>query len=131
MNMALFIRLGYSAFTLILDNHALEKVASILNEWKKVAILIGAGTADASAEVIEVAELLGVGIAKALLGKAVLPDDLPFVTGSIGLLGTKPSWDLMNDCDTLLMVGSGLPYSEFLRTEGKVKAIQIDIDGKC
>jgi pyruvate dehydrogenase (quinone) len=88
------------------------------------------GAADAAEEVIEVAELLGAGIAKALLGKAVLPDDLPFVTGSIGLLATKPSWDLMNDCDTLLMVGSGLPYSEFLRTEGKVKTVQIDIDGK-
>ena len=69
--------------------------------------------ADAAKEVIEVAELLGAGIAKALLGKAVLPDDLPFVTGSIGLLGTKPSWDLMNDCDTLLMVGSGFLIQNF------------------
>src|SRR6185437_6109151 len=85
------------------------------------------GAAD---EVIETAELLGAGVAKALLGKAVLPDDLPFVTGSIGLLGTKPSWDLMQDGDTLLMVGSSFPYSEFLPEEGKAKGIQIDIDGR-
>jgi pyruvate dehydrogenase (quinone) len=85
------------------------------------------GAAD---EVIETAELLGAGVAKALLGKAALPDDLPFVTGSIGLLGTKPSWDLMQDCDTLLMVGSSFPYSEFLPEEGQAKGIQIDIDGR-
>ena len=121
---------GYSASTLIPDRQALEKAAAILNEGKKVAMLVGAGAADATEEVIEVAELLGAGVAKALLGKAVVPDDLPFVTGSIGLLGTKPSWDLMNDCDTLLMIGSGFPYSEFLPKEGQVKAVQIDIDGK-
>ena len=73
--------------------------------------------------------MLGAGVAKALLGKAVLPDDLPFVTGSIGLLGTKPSWDLMQDCDTLLMVGSSFPYSEFLPEEGQARGVQIDIDG--
>ncbi len=121
---------GYSASTLIPDRQALEKAATILNEGKKVAMLVGAGAADATEEVIEVAELLGAGVAKALLGKAVVPDDLPFVTGAIGLLGTKPSWDLMNDCDTLLMIGSGFPYSEFLPKEGQVKAVQIDIDGK-
>ena len=81
-------------------------------------------------EVIEVAELLGAGVAKALLGKAALPDDLPWVTGSIGLLGTKPSWDLMTDCDTLLMVGSSFPYSEFLPEEGQARGVQIDIDGR-
>src|SRR5581483_3240618 len=70
------------------------------------------------------------GVAKALLGKAVLPDDLPFVTGSIGLLGTKPSWTLMQECDTLLMVGSSFPYSEFLPEEGNARGVQIDIDGK-
>ena len=74
--------------------------------------------------------LLGAGVAKALLGKAVLPDDLPYVTGSIGLLGTKPSWTLMQECDTLLMVGSSFPYSEFLPEEGKARGVQIDIDGK-
>src|SRR5690606_887391 len=81
-----------------------------------------------AAEIREVAELLGAGVAKALLGKAVLPDDLPYVTGAIGLLGTKPSWDLMTDCDTLLMVGSGFPYSEYLPEEGHAKGVQIDID---
>ena len=74
--------------------------------------------------------MLDAGVAKALLGKAALPDDLPFVTGSIGLLGTKPTWDLMNECDTLLMVGSGFPYSEFLPPEGQARAVQIDIDAK-
>ena len=69
-------------------------------------------------------------MAKALLGKAALPDDLPWVTGSIGLLGTKPSWDLMTDCDTLLMVGSSFPYSEFLPEEGQARGVQIDIDGR-
>ena len=82
----------------------------------------------ATDEVIAVAEQLGAGVAKALLGKAVLPDDLPWVTGSIGLLGTKPSWELMNDCDTLLMIGSGFPYSEFLPKEGQARGVQIDIE---
>jgi pyruvate dehydrogenase (quinone) len=80
--------------------------------------------------VTQVADLLGAGVAKALLGKAALPDDLPFVTGSIGLLGTKPSWTLMQECDTLLMVGSSFPYSEFLPEEGQARGVQIDIDGK-
>src|SRR5947209_15295844 len=93
-------------------------------------MLVGQGALHASDEVIEVADKLGAGVAKALLGKAVLPDDLPFVTGSIGLLGTKPSWDLMMECDTLLMVGSSFPYSEFLPQEGKARGVQIDIDGK-
>jgi pyruvate dehydrogenase (quinone) len=107
----------------------IKYAADLLNEGKKVAMLIGAGAFAAADEIIEVAELLGAGVAKALLGKAVLPDDLPFVTGAIGLLGTKPSWDLMKDCDTLLMIGSGFPYTEFLPKEGSAKGIQIDIDG--
>jgi pyruvate dehydrogenase (quinone) len=89
---------------------------------------VGAGALHASDEIIQVAEILGAGIAKALLGKAAVPDELPFVTGSIGLLGTKPSWDLMTGCDTLLMVGSAFPYSEFLPEEGKARGVQIDID---
>lgn len=93
-------------------------------------MLVGAGAFNAADEIIETAELLGAGVAKALLGKVVLPDDLPFVTGSIGLLGTKPGWDLMKDCDTLLMIGSGFPYSEFLPKDGSAKGIQIDIDGR-
>jgi pyruvate dehydrogenase (quinone) len=108
----------------------LKRAAEILNAGEKVAILVGAGALHAGSEVMEAAELLGAGVAKALLGKAALPDDLPYVTGSIGLLGTKPSWDLMQGCDTLLMVGSSFPYSEFLPEEGQAKAVQIDIDGR-
>jgi pyruvate dehydrogenase (quinone) len=93
-------------------------------------MLVGQGALHASTEVAQVADVLGAGVAKALLGKAVLPDDLPFVTGSIGLLGTKPSWTLMQDCDTLLMVGSSFPYSEFLPEEGNARGVQIDLDGK-
>ncbi len=108
----------------------IKKAADILNEGKKVAMLVGAGAYNAADDVIEVAELLGAGVAKALLGKDVLPDDISYVTGAIGLLGTKPSWDLMMDCDTLLMVGSSFPYSEFLPKEGQARGIQIDINGK-
>ncbi|HEX3111319.1 MAG TPA: thiamine pyrophosphate-requiring protein, partial [Thermoanaerobaculia bacterium] len=108
----------------------LQRAADVLNEGKKVAMLIGQGAMRAADEVIEVADLLGAGIAKALLGKAALPDDLPFVTGAIGLLGTKPSWTLMSECDTLLMVGSSFPYPEFLPQEGQARGVQIDIDGR-
>jgi pyruvate dehydrogenase (quinone) len=108
----------------------LRRAADILNAGTKVAMLVGAGALHATDEVIEVAEALGAGVAKALLGKAAVPDDYPFVTGSIGLLGTKPSWDLMMECDTLLMVGSSFPYSEFLPKPGQAKAVQIDIDGR-
>jgi pyruvate dehydrogenase (quinone) len=106
----------------------LQRAATILNEGERVAMLVGQGARAAADEVVEIAELLGAGVAKALLGKDVLPDDLPFVTGSIGLLGTKPSYDLMMDCDTLLMIGSSLPYSQFLPDYGQAKAVQIDID---
>jgi pyruvate dehydrogenase (quinone) len=108
----------------------LDRAAEVLNAGKKVAMLVGQGALHAADEVTQVADLLGAGVAKALLGKAALPDDLPFVTGSIGLLGTKPSWDLMMECDTLLMVGSSFPYSEFLPEEGQARGVQIDIDGK-
>jgi pyruvate dehydrogenase (quinone) len=108
----------------------LRRAADVLNSGKRVAMLIGAGALGAADEVLEVADILGAGIAKALLGKAALPDALPFVTGAIGLLGTKPSWDMMMDCDTLLMVGSSFPYSEFLPKEGQARGVQIDIDGR-
>jgi pyruvate dehydrogenase (quinone) len=104
--------------------------AQILNEGERVAMLVGQGAIGAAQEVTDVAEALGAGVAKALLGRAALPDDLPFVTGSIGLLGTKPSWDLMQGADTLLMVGSSFPYSEFLPEEGSVRGVQIDVDPK-
>lgn len=108
----------------------LQEAANVLNEGKRVAILIGAGAMNAADEVATVAQLLGAGVAKALLGKAAIPDGLPYVTGSIGLLGTKPSWDMMNNCDTLLMVGTSFPYSEFLPKEGKARGVQIDIDAR-
>ncbi len=100
----------------------------MLNAGKKVAILIGSGARGAAVEVVQAANLLGAGVAKALLGKDVLPDDAPFVTGSIGLLGTKPSSEMMKNCDTLLMIGSGFPWTEFLPEEGKARGVQIDID---
>lgn len=122
--------LNYSKPVIVPHARDLQIAADILNEGKKVAMLVGAGAFGAEDEIIKVAELLGAGIAKALLGKAVLPDDIPYVTGSIGLLGTKPSWDLMMDCDTLLMIGSSFPYSEFLPKKKNAKGVQIDIDGK-
>jgi pyruvate dehydrogenase (quinone) len=119
---------GYSRPTLVPAEADLRKAADVLNAGEKVAILIGAGAISAADEVIEVAEKLGAGVAKALLGKTALPDDLPFVTGSIGLLGTRPSSDMMNACDTLLIVGSGFPWSEFLPKSGAARAVQIDVD---
>jgi pyruvate dehydrogenase (quinone) len=119
---------GYSKPAILPTEMDLRKAADVLNAGKKVAILIGAGAVDAVDEVTELAERLGAGIAKALLGKSVLPDELPFVTGTIGLLGTRPSSDLMNGCDTLLIVGSGFPWSEFLPKTGAARAVQIDVD---
>lgn len=110
------------------STHDLQAAADLLNECQRVAVLVGAGALHATDEVIDVCEVLGAGAAKALLGKAALPDDLPFVTGSIGLLGTRPSWDLMENCDGLLMVGTTFPYSEFLPKHGQARAVQIDID---
>jgi pyruvate dehydrogenase (quinone) len=121
---------GYSDPAVVPGDDALRRAAGILNAGERVAILVGQGALHATDEVIEVAELLGAGVAKALLGKAAVPDDLPFVTGSIGLLGTKPSWDLMQDCDTLLMIGSSFPYAEFLPEEGQARGVQIDIDAR-
>lgn len=119
---------GYSTPSVMPREPDLRRAAEVLNAGKKVAILVGAGALHATDEVMAVAEKLGAGVAKALLGKAVLPDDLPWVTGSIGMLGTKPSWELMSNCDTLLMIGSGFPYSEFLPKEGQARAVQIDLE---
>ncbi len=121
---------AYSSPRVVPTEADLDRAAEILNAGERVAMLVGAGALHATDEVIEVAELLGAGVAKALLGKAAVPDDLPFVTGSIGLLGTEPSYDLMNQCDTLLMVGSSFPYSEFLPEEGQARGVQIDLDGR-
>jgi pyruvate dehydrogenase (quinone) len=112
------------------DDVALREAADVLNAGEKVAILVGAGAKHAFAEVQEIAELLGAGAARALNGRAVLPDDLPWVTGSIGLLGTRPSYDLMEGCDTLLMIGSNFPYSEWLPEPEKARGVQIDIDAR-
>ena len=121
---------GYSAPRLLPSEADLQRAADILNAGEKVAMLVGAGALAASEEVVEVAEVLGAGVAKALLGRAAVPDDLPFVTGQIGLLGTRPSWEMMRECDTLLMVGSSFPYAEFLPQEGQARGIQIDLDPK-
>ena len=119
---------GYSAPIVMAQDAELDRAADVLNAGEKVAMLIGAGALHATDEVIAVADRLSAGCAKALLGKAVLPDNLPWVTGSIGLLGTKPSYRLMAECDTLLMVGSGFPYAEFLPKEGQARGVQIDVD---
>jgi len=120
---------GYAGPAQTPDDATLQRAADVLNAGKKVAILVGAGALNATDEVLAVAEKLKAGIAKALLGKAAVPDEIPFVTGSLGLLGTKPSWDLMKECDTLFMIGSGFPYSEFLPKPGDARGVQIDIDG--
>src|SRR5256714_4842269 len=121
---------GYQAPRVIPAEVDLHRAADILNSGEKVAMLVGAGALQATDEVIEVADILGAGVAKALLGKAAIPDDLPFCTGPIGLLGSKPSWNMMEDCDTVFVVGSSVPYSEFLPKEGQARGVQIDIDSR-
>jgi pyruvate dehydrogenase (quinone) len=115
--------------TPVADDGAVAKAAEILNAGQKVAILVGQGARGARAEVTEVADLLGAGVAKALLGKDVLADDLPYVTGSIGLLGTRPSYEMMMDCDTVLTIGSNFPYTQFMPGFDQARGIQIDRDG--
>ena len=112
------------------DDAAVARAAEVLNAGERVAILAGQGARGARAELTQVADVLGAGVAKPLLGKDVLSDELPYVTGSIGLLGTRPSYEMMRDCDTLLTVGSNFPYSQFLPEFDKARAVQIDIDGK-
>jgi pyruvate dehydrogenase (quinone) len=121
---------GWSAPLIVPRDEDLRRAADVLNAGSRVAMLVGQGAKHATDEVVEVAELLGAGVAKALNGRAVVPDDLPFVTGPIGLLGTKPSDDMMEGCDTLLMVGTGFPYAEWLPEPGQARAVQIDIDGR-
>jgi pyruvate dehydrogenase (quinone) len=120
--------LGISEPELLPPEADLRRAAEILNAGERVAVLIGQGARRAREEVVELADLLGAGVAKALLGKDVLSDEVPFVTGSIGLLGTRPSYELMMDCDTLLTIGSNFPYTQFLPEFGQARAIQIDID---
>jgi pyruvate dehydrogenase (quinone) len=124
---AVYTGIGYSEARIIPQDRDLDRAAKLLNDASRVAILVGAGALGASPEVAEVADRLGAGVAKALLGKAVLPDDLPYVTGAIGLLGTRPSDLMMQNCDALLMIGTSFPYSEWLPREGQARAVQIDL----
>ena len=119
---------GWSAPLIVPRDEDLRRAADVLNAGEKVAILVGRGAKHATDEVLATAEVLRAGIAKALNGRAVVPDDVPYVTGSIGLLGTRPSDDMMQNCDTLLMVGTSFPYSEWLPEVGQARAVQIDID---
>ncbi|MFF1281351.1 thiamine pyrophosphate-requiring protein [Streptomyces sp. NPDC058299] len=120
--------LDMSDYTTTPTDEALRRAADLLNAGDKVAVLIGQGASGAVAEVQEIAELLGAGVAKALLGKDVLSDELPYVTGPIGLLGSRPSYEMMRDCDTLLTIGSSFPYTQFMPEFGKARGVQIDID---
>jgi pyruvate dehydrogenase (quinone) len=122
--------LGIDWPTAVPSGDAIARAADILNAGSKVAIVAGQGARGARAELEQVAELLGAGVAKPLLGKDVLSDELPYVTGSIGLLGSRPSYELMKGCDTLLTVGSSFPYTQFLPAFDQARAVQIDIDGK-
>ena len=108
----------------------LERAADLLNRGKKVTILAGRGAIGAREELEQIAEMLGAPIVKALLGRCAVPDDSPYTTGTIGLLGTKPSQEAMEDCDTLLIVGSAFPYIEFLPKPDQAKGVQIDFDPK-
>jgi pyruvate dehydrogenase (quinone) len=118
---------GFVRPRLVPTDAQLDDAATILNEGQRVAILVGAGALGATDLVMQTAERLGAGVAKALLGKAVVPDDLPYVTGSVGWLGTTASNWMMEECDTLLLVGTTMPYTEFLPKEGQARGVQIDI----
>jgi pyruvate dehydrogenase (quinone) len=120
----------YSRNARLPDRMELEKAAGVLNQGKKVVILAGRGALGATAELEETAEILGAPIVKALLGKAAVPDDSPYTTGGIGLLGTRPSQEAMEDCDTLLMVGTSFPYIEFMPKPNQARGVQIDLDPK-
>jgi len=125
---AVFSSVGRSRSRLVPEEAELRRAADVLNAGSRVAMLVGQGARGATDEVVHAADVLGAGVAKALLGKDVLPDGLPFVTGSIGLLGTRPSYELMRGCDTLFVVGSGFPYAEWLPREGEARGVQIDVD---
>ena len=127
---SVFSSVGWSRPRVLPNVEELGRAAEVLNAGHKVAMIIGQGAAHAQAQVVETAELLGAGVAKALLGREVLPDDLPFVTGPIGLLGTKASDNMIQGCDTLLMVGTSFPYAEWLPDEGQARGVEIDIDGR-
>jgi pyruvate dehydrogenase (quinone) len=124
---SVYSSIGYARPRILPQETELDRAAELLNGAEKVAMLVGQGALGASDEVEQTAELLGAGVAKALLGRTVLPDDLPFVTGPIGLLGSTASYDMMESCDALLMVGTSFPYAEWLPKEGQAKCVEIDI----
>ncbi|MDE3190659.1 MAG: thiamine pyrophosphate-requiring protein [Acidobacteriota bacterium] len=125
---SVYSSVGYTRPRVLPQDRDVEHAAEILNDGEKVAILVGQGARGAAAEVEQAADLLGAGVAKALLGKDVLADDLPYVTGAVGLLGTIPSNEMFMGCDTLLMVGTGFPYAEFLPKEGQARCVEINLD---
>jgi len=127
---AVYTSVGLTTPRVIPPETALQKAAEILNSGQKVAMLVGQGAEEATNEVAQAAELLGAGVAKTLLGRTVLPDDLPYVTGPIGLLGSTASYELMMGCDTLLMVGTSFPYAEWLPEEGQARGVEIDLDAR-
>ena len=127
---AVLSSIGFADPVVVPRDEDLQRAAEVLNSGERVAMLVGQGALGAPREVVETAELLGAGVAKALNGRAALPDDLPFVTGPIGLLGSKPTDHMMERCDTLLMVGSSFPYSEWLPKPGQARGVQVDIDGR-
>ncbi|HWC47105.1 MAG TPA: thiamine pyrophosphate-dependent enzyme, partial [Casimicrobiaceae bacterium] len=118
----------YAAAFPVPPNHLIEAAAEIINEGSRIAILAGRGCLGARNEILELAQRAGAPIVKPLLGKAVVPDDNPYTTGGIGLLGTAPSQDALAECDVLVIAGSSFPYMEFYPTPGKAKCVQIDID---
>ncbi len=121
---------GFIEQNLVPGQHQLQAAADVLNAGERVAMLVGAGALDATDEILAVADTLGAGVAKALLGKAAVPDEVPYCTNSIGLLGTKPSWTMMQEADTLLVVGSSFPYSNFLPPVGAARGVQVDVSAR-
>ncbi len=130
MHGAVFTSVGWTKPRMIPPQSELEKAAQILNDGKKVAVVVGQGAAEAVDEVIETVELLGAGVAKTSLGRAVLPDELPYVTGPIGLLGSTASQAMMTGADTLFFIGTSFPYAEWLPKEGQCRGVEINIDGR-
>lgn len=130
MHGAVYTDTGFAEPRVIPKDEDLRTAADVLNEGSKVAMLVGQGAAKAETEIAEVAELLGAGVAKTLLGRQVQDDDLPFVTGPIGLLGSTASYEMMTGADTLFMIGSSFPYAEWLPEEGQCRGVEIDIDAK-
>jgi pyruvate dehydrogenase (quinone) len=128
---AVFSGTGYRPPHRVPDSADLDAAAKLLDEGKRVAILAGAGCKEAVDEVLALADKLGAGVAKAILAKTMIPDDVAYVTGTVGLLGTEPSADMMAGCDTLLMIGTRFPYAEFLPEEGQARAVQVDIDAEA